>query len=85
LNCLIVGDDPSEMFKIQIARTADVYDLKEAIKKKNAILFRDVEAKNLGLYMVSVAEPYEDNLRNVILSRRERLKGNKELSVVFPK
>ncbi|KAI9455634.1 hypothetical protein HD554DRAFT_1982206, partial [Boletus coccyginus] len=52
LNCLIVGDDPSKMFKVQIARTADVYDLKEAIKQKNANFFHDMDANNLGLYLV---------------------------------
>ncbi|KAI9463169.1 hypothetical protein HD554DRAFT_2287753 [Boletus coccyginus] len=84
LYCLIVGDDPSQMFKVQIARTADVYDLKEAIKQKKAILFRDVDANYLGLYMVSVAEPYDENLRKVILSRGERLQGDDELSELFP-
>ncbi|KAI9463180.1 hypothetical protein HD554DRAFT_1994307, partial [Boletus coccyginus] len=84
LNCLIVGDDPSQMFKVQIARTADVYDLKEAIKQKKAILFRDVDTKDLGLYVVSVAEPYEENLRKVVLSRGERLQGDDELSELFP-
>ncbi|KAI9566666.1 hypothetical protein HD554DRAFT_2174326 [Boletus coccyginus] len=84
LNCLIVGDDPSKMFKVQIARTADVYDLKEAIKQKNANFFHDMDANNLGLYLVSVAKPYKENLRKVILSRGEPLRGNKELSQLFP-
>ncbi|KAI9455631.1 hypothetical protein HD554DRAFT_2225709 [Boletus coccyginus] len=73
------------MFKVQIARTADVYDLKEAIKQKKAILFRDVDANNLGLYLVSVAKPYKENLPRVILSEEKPLEGDDELSEVFPK
>ena len=53
LNCLILGDDTSNIFKVQIASTATVGALKAAIKEKRENAFRNVDANALQLWRVS--------------------------------
>ena len=60
LNCLVLGDDPGRMFKVQIAETADhVSDLRTLIKQERANTFRDVDAVYLDIYQVSLPDDAE--------------------------
>lgn len=54
LNCLVLGDDPCRMFKVRIAETAGVSDLRKLIKQKTVNTFRGVDAKDLDLHDVSL-------------------------------
>ncbi|KIJ12449.1 hypothetical protein PAXINDRAFT_39362, partial [Paxillus involutus ATCC 200175] len=61
LNCLVLGSGPRNVFSIEIARTKNVSALKELIKSKNPIAFRDVDAANLVLWQAPESLRCEDN------------------------
>jgi hypothetical protein len=52
LNCLVLGDDPSHIFSVDIAPTESVSALKDLIKEKKKHAFRDVDADSLKLWNV---------------------------------
>ena len=68
LNCLVSGDDTSNIFMIEIADNKTVSALKKAIKGENEHLFQRVDAKTLILWKVSfpVEASLKDNLRNFV-------------------
>lgn len=53
LNCIVLGDDPSHIFPINIAQTRTVGDLKDMIKDKKKRYFDHVDADSLKLWKVS--------------------------------
>ena len=57
LNCLVLGDDTSGIFGVQIASTDTVGALKEAIKEMKENVFRNVDADALQLWRVSDLMP----------------------------
>jgi len=57
LNCLVLGDDPSRIFGVQIASTASVYSLKKAIKELKSYEFNNINACCLELWRVSDLMP----------------------------
>jgi hypothetical protein len=56
LNCLVLGDDPSHLFPVEIANTKTVGALKEEIWKKKENAFKGVDADTLVLWKVSFAD-----------------------------
>ena len=60
LNCLVSGDDTSNIFTIEIANTKNVSTLKDAIKEKKQPAFDHVPADALVLWKVSL--PVDDKL-----------------------
>lgn len=64
LNCLVLGNDPSRVFPVQIAGTESVGALRESIKDKKKLAFDDVPAHTLNIFMVSL--PVNDNLGAVL-------------------
>jgi hypothetical protein len=68
LNCLVSGDDTSNIFTIEIADNKTVSALKKAIKGENEHLFQHADAKTLVLWKVSfpVKESLKDNLGNFV-------------------
>ncbi|KAL4061796.1 hypothetical protein V8B97DRAFT_1878730 [Scleroderma yunnanense] len=54
LNCWVRGDEIERIFPVKISGEAPVGDLKEVIKNKKSVDFRDIDANNLALYNVSV-------------------------------
>ena len=50
----MLGDDVEEIFNVTIQKNKTVSSLREAIKEKNPISLRDVEAKRLRLWAVSM-------------------------------
>jgi hypothetical protein len=55
LNCLVLGDDPSHVFTIEIADSKNVSALKELIKEKKKPVFDHVPADALNIFRVSFA------------------------------
>ncbi|KAH0834040.1 hypothetical protein J3R83DRAFT_11293 [Lanmaoa asiatica] len=70
LNCWVRAQDSRGVFEVEISRTKTVAALQKAIKNEKPAAFHDVDADNLYLYKPRdpVAEPYEENLSNVVLS-----------------
>jgi hypothetical protein len=83
LNCLVLGDDSIRMFKVGIAETAGVGDLRELIKQENANTFRDVDANDLDLHQVSL--PIDDELDEKLrhLTVNTPLRPMRKLSTCF--
>ena len=54
INCWVLEDDYNNLFKVEISRNKDVTDLKECIKAKNDHLLKDIDARTLILYKVSI-------------------------------
>ncbi|KIK97273.1 hypothetical protein PAXRUDRAFT_238843, partial [Paxillus rubicundulus Ve08.2h10] len=50
--CWVYGDDVGRIFPAEIARNKTVGDLKEVIKNKNPVDFRDLDARALDLYSI---------------------------------
>ena len=53
LNCLVLSDDPSHCFAIEILNIKKISDLKELIKDKKKPVFDHVPADSLDVYKVS--------------------------------
>jgi hypothetical protein len=85
LNCLVLGDDPSHVFTIEIGGTKNVSVLKKAIKNEKKNVFQHVDADALVLWKVSMAvdHSFEENVKKVELRDEEALSPVEELSDVF--
>jgi hypothetical protein len=53
LNCLVLGDESSHIFTIEIVDTKNVSTLKRTIKDEKHHTFQDVDADDLNLFKVS--------------------------------
>jgi hypothetical protein len=53
LNCLVLGDDPSLIFTVEIANIKSVSTLKKAIKDENNHTFQHVDTRSFELYHIS--------------------------------
>jgi len=88
LNCWVRRSDAGRIFEVKISKTETVAALKEAIRNEKPAAFRDVDADALDLYKPRnpVGEPYQENLRQFILSVNGELLGigPRRLSTVFP-
>jgi hypothetical protein len=84
LNCWVHGDDVGQIFQIHIANTESVSTLKEVIKDKNPESFRDVDARSLVLWKVSIpAGHLQKNLANVDIPHETSLSSMDDLVDVF--
>ena len=54
LNCLILGNDPSRIFTVEISDTENVSILKKEIRGENQDAFKDFDTKRLVLWKVSL-------------------------------
>ena len=85
LQCLLLGDDVTQIVFVEIANTKPVSALKQAIKDRKPSI-RHVGADALTLWKVSI--PFNDglkeNVRKVQLRDEEALSPLAELSDVFP-
>ncbi|KAG1738714.1 hypothetical protein EDB19DRAFT_2039530 [Suillus lakei] len=61
INCFILGDDPDQIFRVKIAWTKAVYDLKKLIKEKKHE-FDGVDANTLQLWKVDINPEKERKL-----------------------
>ncbi|KAH7883441.1 hypothetical protein F5I97DRAFT_1815674 [Phlebopus sp. FC_14] len=53
LDCWVYGTDPEKIFSVEIPRQLTVAQLKEAIKLKKPVRFRDADPDDLALYKTS--------------------------------
>jgi hypothetical protein len=68
LNCLVLGDDPSHVFTIEIVDSKNVSALKKAIKDEKKHAFQHVDADTLNIFRVSF--PEDDDLDATLKSFR---------------
>jgi hypothetical protein len=64
LNCLVLGDDSSNIFPVKIESTESVGTLKDAIKEKKQERFKSVDADSIVLWKVSITD--DDGLQQQI-------------------
>jgi hypothetical protein len=85
LNCFVHDDDPRHVFPVKIARTESVGTLKRSIKDDNPESFRDVDARSLVLWKVSIPvnDGFKENVRKVELRDEDALSPVDRLSKVF--
>ena len=85
LNCFVHDDDPRHVFPVKIARTESVGTLKRSIKDDNPESFRDVDARSLVLWKVSIPvnDGFKENLSRVELRDEDALSPVDRLSKVF--
>ena len=77
LNCFVHDDDPRHVFPVKIARTESVGTLKRSIKDDNPESFRDVDARSLVLWKVSIPvnDGFKENVRKVDLRDEDALEN----------
>jgi hypothetical protein len=78
LNCLVLGDDPSHIFPIDIGGTKKVGALKELIKDKNKPAFDHVPAHALEVFKVNL--PVGDDLDAELKRFRPEDEAHRRLS-----
>src|ERR1700728_2527824 len=79
LNCLVLGENPNNIFTVKILDTECVYALKKEIwKKKVKDAFNDVDAKDLFLWKVSF--PFGNKLQQIL----DEFEPVKELLLPIP-
>ena len=85
LNFFVHDDDPRHVFPVKIARTESVGILKRSIKDDNPESFRDVDARSLILWKVSIPvnDGFKENVSRVELKDEDELSPVDTLSDVF--
>ncbi|KAF9236576.1 hypothetical protein BU15DRAFT_28414, partial [Melanogaster broomeanus] len=85
LYCWVRGQSTNHIFPVKISSTMTVGDLKEAIKDKKPVDFRDVDADALALYKVSHADngDLQKTLEHLTFDDEEPLNPMAPLSSVF--
>jgi hypothetical protein len=78
LNCLVLGDDPSHIFTIEIQGTKNISVLKEVIKDKKKPVFDHVPADALKLFKANL--PVGDDLDAELKRFRPEDEGDRRLS-----
>lgn len=73
LNCLVLGDDPSHIFTIEIQGTKNISALKKAIKEEKKHKFQHVDADALKLFKDSLT--LDDGLNAMLTHFRLEDKG----------
>ncbi|KAG1766753.1 hypothetical protein EV702DRAFT_980692 [Suillus placidus] len=53
LNCIVLGDDPSRIFAVDIGETQTVSELREVIQDEKKPEFDHIDADRLKLWKVS--------------------------------
>lgn len=86
LGCLVHGEDANEIFSVTIKASADVYDLKEAIRLKREYTFERIDAVKLRLFKTSIpiGNTFDQAIRDANLTYGEPLGPAELLSQVFP-
>ena len=85
LNCLVLGDQRSHIFPVEISATKSVGMLKDLIKEKKHPHFQYFSADNLVLWKISEAvdENLENKLEEANFPEKEPLSPVDKLSNVF--
>ena len=84
LHCYLLGDDPDEIFPVEIEETETVGILKDLIKKKKFPQFIQIIASNLKIWRVDLAIPnFLESLEKIKLDDTNSLSPVDDLSEVF--
>jgi hypothetical protein len=87
LNCVIFGDhhDAGKVFSVEISNTKPISALKDAIKDKQQLTLRDIEANALKLWKVSVPvdDNFTENVQELDLKDKDSLSSVDRLSTCF--
>jgi Crinkler effector protein N-terminal domain len=87
LNCVIFGDhhDAGKVFSVEISNTKPISALKDAIKDKQQLTLRDIEANALKLWKVSVPvdDNFTENVQELDLKDKDSLSSVDRLSSCF--
>jgi Crinkler effector protein N-terminal domain len=78
LNCLVLGDDSSHIFTIEIQGTKNISALRKAIKEEKKPIFDHVPADALKLFKVPF--PVDDGLDAKLKRFRPEDEGDRRLS-----
>ncbi|KAI8344986.1 hypothetical protein B0O80DRAFT_492022 [Mortierella sp. GBAus27b] len=84
--CLVNGTSSSEnAFSVNVPSSGTVYDLKRAIKDQNTETFKAIDAKDLTLWRVCVANTDDDELPILLdsLDEKKKLRPATRISKVF--
>jgi hypothetical protein len=88
LDCWVHGGDVERIFPVEIPSTKTIGALKDAIKNKKPVDFRDVDPDAFTLYAFPLPEQdehLEDALNQWKLNGNQRLKSRLKLSNYFTK
>ena len=86
LNCFVLGQDRSHIFKVTLAPTKSIADLKEGIREEKKPAFDHVPAYTLVLWKVSVRDDsnLKRNVESLTLVEEESLSlPTEELGDIF--
>ena len=84
LNCLVVGDDPDQLFPVRISKKKRIDSLKSLIKKMKAPHLDHIAASDLDLWQVSFPiDDLETELGALDLDGHLKLSSKKILSKFF--
>ena len=84
LNCYLLGDDPYQIFSVEIEETKTVGILKSLIKEKNAPQFNHIVASKLKIWRVDLPVPnFLQSLEKIKLDDTNSLSPVDDLSEVF--
>jgi hypothetical protein len=86
LNCLVLGDDTSGIFEVELDPTRSISRLREEIKVKKKPAFDHIVADSIILWEVSVPidENFEHNIASLCLVEESALRlPTKKLTAIF--
>ncbi|KAF9230494.1 hypothetical protein BU15DRAFT_57182, partial [Melanogaster broomeanus] len=88
LNCFVLGENSSNVFPVKIDKTENVGTLKELIKSKKQIAFRDVDADALILWKAPESllcddDAFQERIEALNLQDEKPLHPVKRLSRIF--
>ena len=84
LHCYLLGDDPDQIFPVEIEETKTVGILKDLIKKKKFPQFNHIVASNLKIWRVDLPIPnFLKSLEKIKLDNTNSLSPVDDLSEVF--
>ena len=80
LNCLVLGQDTSHIFHVELVRNKSIADLKEGIREKKKPAFDHIPADTLVLWQVSlrVDKNFKRDLESLTLTEKESLSSSLE-------
>ena len=84
LNCFLVGDDPNQIFTVEIPKNQNVSIFKDLIKKKKFPQYIQIIASNLKIWRVDLPIPdFLESLEKIKLDDTNSLSPVDVLSEVF--
>jgi len=86
LFCYILGDDPNDIFPVEIDSSKSIGNLKDVIKAKKSPTFNNISADKLRLWKVSIAadDVFENSIDGNNFEDTTSLRPTNKLSRVFP-